>query len=220
MTSYTNRGPSARKKSLVEALSCIFGILIFALFIQRESIFQYVAYLGLLLAAYAVSRSIHDIASMKSVLGFVPISRKVLIYTMVGLVLGALLAILNNYSRGDSLFPSVLTGFALIAPVIGIMEELVFRGYVQTKLAHTGTVLAILIASAGHTIYKFIVIRTLPGEIAVNFTWLIVLTFIVGIVFGFIRDRSGSIYPAAMAHAIFDIIIYGGLVGAPFWVWG
>ncbi len=109
--------------------------------------------------------------------------------------------------------------FAIIAPLIGIMEELVFRGYIQTKMAPAGSVLSILIASTGHSLYKFLVIKTLPEDVPINFVWLILLTLVFGIILGIFRDRSKSIYPAALAHAIFDIIIYGGSAVAPFWVW-
>ena len=213
-------GVLSGRNSLLEGFTGILGILVFAIFIQRESSLHYFAYVGLLVAAYVISLSIRDISSLKVVLGFVPVSCKVLVYTLFGLVIGSLLAILNNHLQEESLLPPLLTRFALIAPLIGIMEELVFRGYVQTKMAPAGTVFSILIASAGHAIYKYIVIKTLPEDIAVNFTGLILLTFLVGIVFGYFRERSGSIYPAAMAHAVFDIIIYGGSIDAPLWVWG
>ena len=78
---------------------------------------------------------------------------------------------------------------------------------------------SIVMASAGHAVYKYLVIKTLPGDIPVNFTWLILMTFVVGIVAGIFRERSGSIYPAAIAHAVFDLIVYGGSATAPFWVW-
>lgn len=208
------------RRSLLEGFTGILAILVFALFIQSESILRYFSFAGLLLAAYVISRSIRDIASLKGVFGIAPVNRNVLLFTMAGLAFGSLLAFLNNYLREDSLLPPVLTRFALIAPLIGIMEELVFRGYVQTRMAPAGAVPAILIASAGHTIYKYLVIKSLPEGLPVNFTVLILLTFLVGIVFGYFRERSGSIYPAAMAHAIFDIIIYGGSAVAPSWVWG
>jgi len=161
-----------------------------------------------------------DFNAALRVFGFIRINKKVVAYSITGLVLGCLLAILNNFLREEYLLPPLLTWFAFIAPIIGITEELVFRGYVQSKLASMGAILSIVFASAGHTLYKFIVVSTVPGGIPVNYASLIILTFAVGMVFGLFRYRSGSILPAVLAHAVFDIVIYGGESVAPVWVWG
>ena len=208
-----------RLTAFFEGTICILGVWIFALCINRESIFQYTAYGGLLLAAIVISRSIHNLSSLLSLFGITPFNRKVLFYVLAGIAFGGLLAILCNYLSEDNILPVHLKKFALIAPLIGITEELVFRGYVQTKMAAIGSLLSIGIASTGHTMYKYLVIKTLPDDLRVNYFLLILLTFIVGVVFGILRDRSKSVLPAASAHALFDVIVYGGIVMAPVWVW-
>lgn len=171
------------------------------------------------MAAIVIGRSVQSISSLLSVFGIIPFSRKVLLFSMAGFVFGSLLAILYNYLSEDRILPAQLSKFAIIAPLIGITEELVFRGYIQARMAPFGSLLSITVASIGHTLYKYLVIRTLPDDLQVNFPILILLTFSVGLAFGILRDRSKSILPAALAHGIFDIIIYGGSEMAPVWVW-
>jgi membrane protease YdiL (CAAX protease family) len=74
-------------------------------------------------------------------------------------------------------------------------------------------------ATAGHTLYKFVVIKTVPVDLQTHLPSLVVLTFMAGLVFGLMRKKSGSIIPPALAHALFDIVVYGGAVLAPVWVW-
>jgi len=33
------------------------------------------------------------------------------------------------------------------------------------------------------------------------------------------REVSGSVIPPVIAHALFDIIVYGGASLAPVWIW-
>lgn len=204
---------------LLEGGLCIFGIFIFALFIQRDSFIQYFAYSGLLLAAFSISRSSRTLSSLLLVFGLQHLSKRTIYYTLSGVVFGFLLAIVYNLVSGDNLLPGQLRGFVMIAPLIGITEELVFRGFVQSKMTPAGLLPGIIIPSAGHAFYKFLVIKTLPYDLGVNFVSLVLLTFIAGIVFGILRHYSKSMIPAASAHAVFDIVIYGGLMSAPVWVW-
>jgi membrane protease YdiL (CAAX protease family) len=204
---------------LLEGILCILGICVFALLIQRDSFIQYFAYAGLLLAAFSISRSTRTLSSLLVVFGLQHFSIRVIYYTMAGLVFGFLLAILNNLVSGDDILPGQLAGFAIIAPIIGITEELVFRGFVQSQMGKAGLLPGIVIPSSGHAFYKFLVIKTLPYDLDVNFASLVLLTFLAGIVFGILRHCSKSVIPPAAAHAIFDIVIYGGLISAPVWVW-
>lgn len=205
--------------AISEGVVCILAIWIFALFIQRESGLKYIAFAGLLLAAFIINRSVPNFSALSSVFGVIPFHRKTYFYIIAGFVFGSLLAILNNYLSGAPVLPSLLTKFAVIASLIGITEELIFRGYVQSQMASAGTLATITIATGGHTLYKYLIIRTLPNELPVNYTLLILLTFGVGFILGILRDRSKNILPPVLAHAIFDIIVYGGLQSAPVWVW-
>jgi membrane protease YdiL (CAAX protease family) len=169
---------------------------------------------GLALTAVGISFSVQRISSLPAVFGLVPVTRKV---TGYGMILG----ILYNFIKTDYLFPASFTRFALIAPLIGAAEEMVFRGFVQTTSAVSmGAVASVLMGASGHTLYKFFVIWTLPADMDICFPSLLILTFLSGLIFGFMKQGSGSILPAVLAHASFDIIVYGGSTLAPIWVWG
>jgi membrane protease YdiL (CAAX protease family) len=45
-------------------------------------------------------------------------------------------------------------------------------------------------------------------------------TFVGGVVLGLLRQISDSVVPPIVAHAVFDLLVYGALVRAPWWVWG
>jgi len=134
---------------------------------------------------------------------------------MLGLILGLL-----TRSRFElTLIPAGLTGIAIIAPLIGSAEELVFRGYIQGQLRAVGKIFSIVTASALHTTYKLLVILTLSIPLQFDFFFLIIWTFIGGFLSGILRELSGSTIPPVVAHAVFDIVLYGGLASAPVWVW-
>ncbi len=217
---FFNRIIPTKYTALSSAILVIAGMCIFALFIHVDSCLRILSFAGLILAAVIISRSVRDIKSLLAILGIIPFMRKAIYYSMGGIIFGVLLGVLYNFIKADYLLPPGLTNFALIAPLIGITEELVFRGFVQSRSASLGTLTSILLASSGHTLYKYLVIRTVPVDLSTNFTSLIILTFTVGIVFGIMREASKSVIPPALVHGIFDIIVYGGATLVPVWIWG
>jgi membrane protease YdiL (CAAX protease family) len=118
-----------------------------------------------------------------------------------------------------SLLPQTLTFIALIAPMIGITEELLFRGFLQGKLSSINIYAAIVLTSFAHTLYKYLVLRSLPSDIGTDFFLLIVVTFIAGLMFGVLRVLSRSIIPSCLTHGVFDVLVYGGFSTWPVWVW-
>jgi membrane protease YdiL (CAAX protease family) len=212
----TNQG---KNNALFSAILTIGGMCIFGLFIHEVSCWRFVSFMGLAMVAVAISLSVWDIHSLLAVLGLVSMTRKVACYSLVGIAFGLLLGLVYNLVKADTLLPPSLTKFALIAPLIGIMEELVFRGFVQLKLAPTGAMASVLVAASGHTLYKYLVIKTVPVDLDTFMPSLVLLTFLVGVVFGIMKEASGSVLPPALAHALFDIIVYGGAILAPVWIW-
>jgi membrane protease YdiL (CAAX protease family) len=178
------------------------------------------SFAGLIFAAITIAGSVHGLSSLVRVFGIIPFNKRVILYIIPGVLFGALLGLLNNFFFENPLLPSSLTAFAITAPLIGITEELVFRGYVQTKVACMGAWFSIIFASSGHTLYKYLVIKTLPLDLNINFPKLIVFTFAAGMVFGILRHHSRNVIPSALGHALFDIMVYGGAAVAPVWVWG
>jgi len=61
---------------------------------------------------------------------------------------------------------------------------------------------------------------SLSAMVSFDISFLVLWTFAGGILFGILREFSGSIIPPAIAHGCFDIIFYGGFASMPPWVWG
>ncbi|MCK4853904.1 MAG: CPBP family intramembrane metalloprotease [Bacteroidales bacterium] len=189
------------------------------MFIHADSWLRIISFAGLALAAVIISLSVRDIKSLLYVLGIVPFTRKVIYYSVAGIILGMLLGLMYNFIKADSLLPSTLTKFALMASLIGITEELVFRGFVQSRSASSGPLASVIITASGHTLYKYLVIMTVPVDLNTDIPSFVLLTFLAGVVFGIMREASRSVIPPALAHALFDIIVYGGASLAPVWIW-
>jgi membrane protease YdiL (CAAX protease family) len=205
--------------TLLSAILVIGGMCIFGLFIHENSWWRIVAFVGLAIVAVVVSLSVRDFKSLLLVFGLGQFTRKVINYSVAGIIFGMLLGLAYNFIKADSLLPATLTKFALIAPLIGIMEELVFRGFLQSRSLSSGPLASVILAASGHTFYKYLVISTVSVDLNTNIFPLVILTFLVGVVFGIMREASRSVIPPALAHAIFDIIVYGGASLAPVWIW-
>ncbi len=117
------------------------------------------------------------------------------------------------------LFPPTLTLTAIISPLIGMTEEVIFRGVVQGSLKKLRPPAAIVLAAAGHSLYKTVLLASVPLGGEVDLLKLSLYTFGVGIILGAFRHFSGNIYPAVVSHGIFDIMVYGDEISLPAWVW-
>jgi membrane protease YdiL (CAAX protease family) len=194
------------------------GILLFAGFIHQSFPLVLLAIGGLVLTA-AVMASPTPNTSIRALIGIGRINRKILYYAIPALALGIFLGILTRNRFELTLVPEGFTGTVFVAPLIGATEELLFRGYFQGQLRNTGKLFSILCASAFHTTYKLLVILTLAMPLQFDFFFLVFWTFVGGILFGILRELSGSTIPPVIAHASFDVLLYGGMAAAPLWVW-
>jgi membrane protease YdiL (CAAX protease family) len=145
--------------------------------------------------------------------------RRDLFWFVPAMIAGLVLAILvrNHFSMGP--LPGLLTRVALITPVIGMAEEAVFRGYLQGHLRPIGWFFSVVYASAAHTCYKLLVILTLSHPLPFDFFFLLCWTFLGGLLFGAFRELSRNTWPSMIAHGTFDILLYGGMILVPAWVW-
>jgi len=201
-----------------DVLLSFLGILFFAGFIHHSFPLLLLALGGLVFTSVVNAYSIRHL-TLHEAFGVRRINRKVLLYILPAIMLGLILGILTRNRFELTLIPAGFTGIALVAPVIGATEELVFRGYFQGKLRPIGRGFSILTASALHTSYKLLVILSLAAPLQFDFFFLIFWTFVAGLLIGTIRELSGSTVPPVIAHAVFDIVLYGGLASAPVWVW-
>ena len=205
---------------LLETILLVVGIGIFAWFIQEDNYLIAIAFGGLLMASLVISAIIVKSESPAEIFGIDRFNLRILIYCIAGIIIGVVPAFCGRYYYDLPDFPASLTIIALVSPLIGITEELIFRGFIQGRLRVIGTVGAVCIAAAAHTLYKFLVLSSVADIVEVNFLTLVGLTFGFGLVVGFIRAASRSVIPALVAHASFDILMYGDFTSMPVWVWG
>ena len=205
-------------KRIIEGCIILAGILLFSLFIHRDDLLRLLAFIFLCTTVLGVHYASRDTDLLKTI-GLTGRTSRLTIYLFLGVCIGGLLAMVVRYTFDMPWLPEHLTYVALIAPLIGITEELVFRGYIQGHFRPLGKLASMCIATTGHTLYKYIVIVTLPEPVVFNYRFLILWTFLGGFLFSMLRELSRSIYPSALAHACFDIILYGAFASLPFWTW-
>jgi membrane protease YdiL (CAAX protease family) len=204
---------------LTAASFALGGIFVFAWFVHGNSVQFAIAVSGLVIAAAMISFSAKDLPSLLSYLGLSSFTTKAFYYSLAGLGMGVSLALICRIQSNLSLFPATLTGIAWIVPLVGVTEELFFRGYLQGVLSTHGIIAAIVASALGHTLYKYLVLRSLPSPMAFDFPVLLILTLGGGLLFGLLRALSKSTIPPAIAHGVFDVLVYGGLSTWPVWVW-
>ena len=205
---------------LLETAILVAGIAVFALFIQKDGYLIAVAFGGLLLASGVIATIIVKTDYSLDLLGLDRFNKKILWYGIAAVLVGALPAFYGRYCYDLTDFPQSLTIIALVSPLIGITEEIIFRGYLQGRLRIIGVVGCVSIPAAAHSIYKFLVLLSVNDLVVVNYPYLILLTFGFGIIVGLMRAGSGSLVPCMVAHASFDVLMYGDFSSMPVWVWG
>ena len=201
---------------VIEASLCCFGLLIFSYFIHYVSPVKVLSFAGLALSAYIISRNLISAEQLgwefKSGL-------RTFSYTIPGILTGILLAFFYRNYLGQELLPGSLHKFAIVAAIIGSTEELVFRGYLQKWLQPVNVPLSIVFSALAHTGYKCFLFLSPSADADINILFLFQWTFAIGLIFGITRYLTKSILPAMTAHAFFDILVYGELTAAPWWVW-
>lgn len=206
-------------RPLMEAAAASAGLCLFALFAHTQLPVFLVAAVGLLVTTMAIQHTIRREPSLASMLALAALSRRGAILLVAGVLLGAGLGVLYRMFWGWPALPGDLGRFALAAAMIGATEELVYRGYVQGRLRRLGWVAAVALAALAHTAYKSALFAFPEGTVQIDFRFLIIWTFVGGCVFGMLRQFSGSVLPPVAAHVLFDLVVYGDRVEAPWWVW-
>ncbi|MFH0759327.1 MAG: CPBP family intramembrane glutamic endopeptidase [Bacteroidota bacterium] len=199
-------------------LVTVAGILLFAIFVHDPGARRVLAFAGLVVSAVCIGYSTRHISLLKASGMMLP-GRRTLLYILPALLLGALLGIATRNRFGLSLIPLTLGRMALIAPCIGAFEEILFRGYIQGTLQPAGKILSVVVAAMTHSAYKLLLIYSFPGPLQFDLFFLGLWTFTGGLAFGILKELSGNTFPPVISHALFDIILYGGLNVAPAWIW-
>lgn len=127
------------------------------------------------------------------------------------------LAMLLRWNQSNTLYPWPLNPFLMMAVMVGITEEILFRGYFFGQLhSGQGAATAITISALFHAAYKVAIF--IPSARLDDLLFLGSLTFSVGVLLGYWRKASGSIWPCVVFHALFDLWVYGDR-STPWWVW-
>lgn len=147
------------------------------------------------------------------------ISGSLIIYTIAGISAGLGLAVIYRRHLEVSLIPESVHLFFIVAALIGAMEEVVFRGFLQAHVKSINGPFSVLFSALAHTGYKCCLFLSpvIISDIDVGF--LALWTFCAGLFFGTIRHLSNSIMPPLAAHVFFDILVYAEFTNAPWWVW-
>jgi membrane protease YdiL (CAAX protease family) len=98
-----------------------------------------------------------------------------------------------------------------IGLVLAFGEEIGWRGYMLPKLAAIGTVPAMLVVGFLHGAWHLPIMLMTPYYHAGGDPMIVVPLFLVtltlaGIFFGFLRVWTGSVWPVAIAHAVYNFV--------------
>jgi membrane protease YdiL (CAAX protease family) len=172
---------------------------------------------ALLLAAFAVMlwdlrRCSYD--RIVSWIGLGAWSKRAPFWLVAALAGSAAAAIFYRQYLGQPWAPGSLRPFVLAALLIGLTEELIFRGYIFGAFSRAPA-LAIGLSAAAHTLYKTALFWSDPGF---SLWQLSLLTLLFGLLLGLMRWDSRSLWPCILFHAVFDVWVYGD-GAAPWWVW-
>ncbi len=138
-------------------------------------------------------------------------------WILYGAALGIGLAMLLRWQQTHTLHPWPLRPFLMMAVMVGLTEEIVFRGYFLGRfLEWQPPLTAIALSALLHTAYKIaLFISTSPAD---ELLFLGSLTFGAGLLLGYWRKASASIWPCVVFHSLFDLWVYGDRA-TPWWVW-
>jgi membrane protease YdiL (CAAX protease family) len=206
-------------KTLAEATLCSFAMMVFSFFIHFEFPLKLISLSALVLTAYLLSHQVQELPGLwsktcESVTFMVPF-----LFSLTGIVTGFLIGLLYRWYLGISLLPDSLHYFVIIAAMIGAVEELIFRGFLQEQVKSINGPFSVLFSTISHTGYKCCLFLSPAAAAGIDIPHLALWTFLFGLLFGTIRHLSKSILPSILAHVLFDILVYAEFVKAPWWVW-
>jgi membrane protease YdiL (CAAX protease family) len=208
-----------------EAVAASAGMVLFALTVHSGLPWTLLGAAGLVAAAAAIGLSLARAPSACTLLGIARpsanASAKTLLMIAAGLLVGGGLAVVYRLYVGLAAVPAGgIEAFVFLACLIGAAEEVVYRGYVQGRLSGLGWPAAVVLAAVAHAAYKTALFALPATPYEVNYLFLAAWTLLGGIAFGMLRQFSGSLAPPVAAHAAFDLVVYGAMAEAPWWVWG
>lgn len=207
--------PYNKYRTLTEVSLSSLALMVFAFLIHSGFPLRLISLSALVLASYLLSRQLQMLPDLW---GKATINVSFL-FCLLGIVSGILLSLLYRWHLDISLFPGSIHYFVIIAAVIGAVEELVFRGFLQEQARSINGPFSVVFSTISHTGYKCFMFLAPAATATIDIPNLALWTFLFGLIFGTIRHLSRSILPSLIAHAVFDILVYAEYVKAPWWVW-
>ena len=209
----------SKSAPVTRAVVYCLALMLFAFFIPFGLPLKILAFLALSGAAALNSHELPTWSDLRKITGQVRNRLHFSIFMFLGVITGISAAVLYRWHLDISLFPTVILPFGIVAALIGITEELVFRGFIQGQVSNVNKWFPVVFGAFSHTAYKCCLFLSPAIQHQPDILFLAEGTFIAGIILGFFRQSSGSVWPAVVAHALFDILIYGENVNPPWWVW-
>ncbi len=192
-------------------------ILLFAWLVSWPLPVKWLSFLPLVCAGLIIGPRLFTTNILRS--GLFRYSPTMVLFSIAGLLMGIAGAFYYRGNYSMPLLPAYYRSFVYIAIVIGVMEELVFRGYIQGRLQTINPVLAVTGASLIHAGYKACLFLA-PSMSGITPVWLFFSwSFGAFLLLGLLRYYSNSIWPPLIAHAVFDLLVYAENAEAPVWVW-
>ena len=142
-----------------------------------------------------------------------------LVSIIAGSVSGILLAIWYRRHLGAGIFPQTFHIFAITAVMIGCTEEIVFRGFLQEYVRPVNGAFSVIFSTLSHTGYKIFLFLSPFARADINIGFLAFYTSVAGLLFGIMRNLTGNLTAPLISHALFDLLVYGEYLTAPWWVW-
>lgn len=206
--------------ALRDGILCSAGCIVFAWFIHASFPLSIIAYTSLAVVAFIISRQLLPFSILFKAFYHNLFLPKMIVFNILGLQMGIAAALYYRHSYGMFIFPSSIRSFAIVAIGIAVVEELVFRGFIQGILQKVHIAFSVVFASLIHATYKATIFLApfLPQRIE-NVGSLFFKSLFLFLVLGLLKHYSKSIIPCIIAHVVFDIIVYAEMANAPWWVW-
>lgn len=129
---------------------------------------------------------------------------------VVGILLASTAAIRYRQSESMPIIPLQAYYFTLISLVIGFSEEILFRGFIQGESEMWHPAGAIILSAFFFAAYKALLFVFPRPENHTNPLVMFPVTLLAGLLLGFLRHRSRSLWPCIVAHGLFDLLgVYG-----------
>lgn len=203
---------------LYELLVLFVLLILFSWFIHVRYPLRLISFFALLFVAFIISNHHQFVKDSWQQIKSGTFSNRMIVYNLIGLQLGVLIAIYFRFSSQMNVLPQSFHWFVITGIAIAITEELLFRGVVQPMAENINYYSAPVVAALMHSVYKAMIFVPLAGSNP-DITSLFVGSFIAYIGLGYLKQFSGSILPPVIVHVVFDILVYAEYTKAPWWVW-